>query len=110
MCMLYILFFFFKDTATTEIYPVLTHSFPTRRSSDLARDIQRDIAVPDHHRSGAVERGGQVGEIGVAVIPADECRRPDHAGQVRARNIERAIRWRAGRKQDRKSTRLNSSH
>src|SRR3546814_1153631 len=28
-------FFFFNDTATTEIYTVLTHSFPTRRSSDL---------------------------------------------------------------------------
>src|SRR3546814_1904242 len=27
--------FFFNDTATTEIYTVLTHSFPTRRSSDL---------------------------------------------------------------------------
>src|SRR3546814_18329589 len=27
-------FFFFNDTATTEIY-TLTHSFPTRRSSDL---------------------------------------------------------------------------
>src|SRR3546814_2416825 len=28
-------FFFFNDTATTEIYTYLTHSFPTRRSSDL---------------------------------------------------------------------------
>src|SRR3546814_12132305 len=27
--------FFFNDTATTEIYTYLTHSFPTRRSSDL---------------------------------------------------------------------------
>src|SRR3546814_2207036 len=27
--------FFFHDTATTEIYTYLTHSFPTRRSSDL---------------------------------------------------------------------------
>src|SRR3546814_16398118 len=31
-------FCFFNDTATTEIYTVLTHSFPTRRSSDLAPD------------------------------------------------------------------------
>src|SRR3546814_10855233 len=30
-----LLFFFFNDTATTEIYTYLTHSFPTRRSSDL---------------------------------------------------------------------------
>src|SRR3546814_16196725 len=29
--------FFFNDTATTEIYTYLTHSFPTRRSSDLLR-------------------------------------------------------------------------
>src|SRR3546814_7161903 len=28
-------FFFFNDTATTEIYTDWTHSFPTRRSSDL---------------------------------------------------------------------------
>src|SRR3546814_6709212 len=31
--------FFFNDTATTEIYTVLTHSFPTRRSSDLHRRL-----------------------------------------------------------------------
>src|SRR3546814_2337224 len=35
-------FFFFNDTATTEIYTVLTHSFPTRRSSDL--DVLVDVA------------------------------------------------------------------
>src|SRR5210317_1835274 len=29
-------FFFFNDTATTEIYTLSYHSFPTRRSSDLA--------------------------------------------------------------------------
>src|SRR3546814_9783067 len=29
-------FFLFNDTATTEIYTYLTHSFPSRRSSDLA--------------------------------------------------------------------------
>src|SRR3546814_15460514 len=28
--------FFCNDSATPEIYPDLTHSFPTRRSSDLA--------------------------------------------------------------------------
>src|SRR3546814_4067766 len=31
----YLFCFFFNDTATTEIYTYLTHSFPTRRSSDL---------------------------------------------------------------------------
>src|SRR3546814_15232320 len=29
-------YFYFNDTATAEIYTVLTHSFPTRRSSDLS--------------------------------------------------------------------------
>jgi hypothetical protein len=32
---------------------------------------------------------GEVGEIGMAVIPADERRRADHAGQVVARDAER---------------------
>src|SRR3546814_19437520 len=41
-----LLFFFFNDTATTEIY-TLTHSFPTRRSSDL-------VAVVDGRASIAV--------------------------------------------------------
>src|SRR5216117_4425444 len=30
-----LVFFFFNDTATTEIYTRKGHSFPTRRSSDL---------------------------------------------------------------------------
>src|SRR3546814_3329509 len=33
-CIFFFFLFFFNDTATTEIY-TLTHSFPTRRSSDL---------------------------------------------------------------------------
>src|SRR3546814_17818372 len=41
-------FFFFNDTATTEIYTYWTHSFPTRRSSDLL--IVMDIQLP--HISG----------------------------------------------------------
>src|SRR3546814_5312000 len=38
--------FFFNDTATTEIY-TLTHSFPTRRSSDLqpVRRVRPEIVV-----------------------------------------------------------------
>src|SRR3546814_15076988 len=35
LCVYLMSMFFFNDTATTEIYTVLTHSFPTRRSSDL---------------------------------------------------------------------------
>src|SRR3546814_18003076 len=44
------IFFFFNDTATTEIYTVLTHSFPTRRSSDLTSE-QIDDAIDAWHRS-----------------------------------------------------------
>src|SRR3546814_19695723 len=37
MChlLMFLLAFLFNDTATTEIYTYRTHSFPTRRSSDL---------------------------------------------------------------------------
>src|SRR3546814_14411550 len=43
--------FFFNDTATTEIY-TLTHSFPTRRSSDLFPRQPRRLAL---HERKAVE-------------------------------------------------------
>jgi len=36
--------------------------------------IERDIAVADDCCMGPAERGIEVGEIGVAVIPADELR------------------------------------
>src|SRR3546814_18583822 len=41
LCSSVICIFFFNDTATTEIYTYLTHSFPTRRSSDLRRARRR---------------------------------------------------------------------
>src|SRR3546814_8725877 len=55
--------FFFNDTATTEIYTVLTHSFPTRRSSDLKAPLEHQgvrprLAWPERARAMlAVERG-----------------------------------------------------
>src|SRR5258708_28244787 len=65
-CRLYSFFFFFNDTATTEIYTLSL----TRRSSDLAgirvaalseprclgagRAVLHYSAVRDHHRFGAV--------------------------------------------------------
>ena len=45
------------------------------------RAVERDIAVADHRRVGAAERRVEVGEIGMAVIPADELGRADDAGQ-----------------------------
>src|SRR3546814_226171 len=38
------MFVFFNDTATTEIYTYLTHSFPTRRSSDLVHAQNADVS------------------------------------------------------------------
>ena len=60
-------------------------------------DIERDIAVADHCRVGAAERRIEVGEIGVAVIPADERGRADHARQILAGDSELAVVRRADR-------------
>src|SRR3712207_7145903 len=82
-------FFFFNDTATTEIY-----TLPTRRSSDL----------------------GQAGRGAAAARPPDAARHP-HAPRPQQANLPsnrrlRPFRPQAGGRpvQDRKSTRLNSSH
>src|SRR3546814_20179994 len=49
------LFFFFNDTATTEIY-TYTHSFPTRRSSDLGAGGGRHATrTQGRHRDQAPE-------------------------------------------------------
>src|SRR3546814_16958807 len=94
-------FFVFNDTATTEIYTYLTHSFPTRRSSDLLKacrvqevhkldlaDLARLGVAGDHHRHRAVLADGErlraFGDVDV--------------GLKRIAVV------------DRKSTRLNSSH
>ena len=71
------------------------------RLGEDPRDVERDIARADHHRAGTVERRGEVGEIGMAVIPADERRRADHAGQVVAGDAERPVGGRAGREHHR---------
>ena len=46
------------------------------------RAIERDIAVADNHGIRAVERRIEVGEIGMAVVPADEFGRADDARQI----------------------------
>src|SRR4051794_17902443 len=56
-----------------------------------ARAIERDIAVADHRRVGAVERGIELGEFGVTVVPADEFGRADHPGQLLAGDSELAV-------------------
>ena len=66
-----------------------------------ARAIERDIAVADDRRVGAAERRIEVGEIGMAVVPADELGRADHAGQILARDAELAVVRRADRQDHR---------
>ena len=56
-----------------------------------AGDVERDIAVADDRRVGPVERRVEVGEIGMAVVPADELGRADHSGQILAGNAELAV-------------------
>ena len=50
------------------------------RERQHARDVEGDVAVPDHDRplAGEVER--EVLEIGVAVVPGDELGRGPGAG------------------------------
>src|SRR5436853_1845847 len=79
--------FFFHDPATTDIYT----SFPTRRSSDL------------HGRAGPAARPDEAGR---PRSTPQHVAGDDAAGQG-AISIQQAHR---GRRQDRKSTRLNSSH
>src|SRR3712207_8146321 len=83
-------YFFFNDTATTEIYT----SFPTRRSSDLRHLAAGDLPgrdLEDH----AVHLAAPAGR------PRPGPRGAAGGGQGRRRHPVAA---------DRKSTRLNSSH
>src|SRR5688572_31104278 len=85
-----ILFFFFNDTATTEIYTLSLHdALPIcPRTRHLSRPRLRR---PEHRRSvGPTWRRHPAGSHPV-------CRQPDVPRQ-------------AGTSRDRKSTRLNSSH
>src|SRR5687768_18270542 len=78
---LFPLFFFFNDTATTEIYTLSLHD---------ALPICRRDDVGVRERAGVDACGDQAGDVG----HVDEQERPDAVGDLG----------------DRKSTRLNSSH
>src|SRR3546814_14278227 len=89
-------FFFFNDTATTEIY-TLTHSFPTRRSSDLMLGHVRQRLPGAKWHAAGVSLGGNallkhLGETG------------ETTGLAAAAGVSVPMNL------DRKSTRLNSSH
>src|SRR3546814_11494840 len=101
-------FFFVNDTATTAIYTYLTHSFPTRRSSDLiGMPIIIEVRLDD--TPGVVFRVIEIIDIGDRRAPD---RRVLGGGRLDRFRIE--IEFSCGRARgihgDRKSTRLNSSH
>src|SRR5689334_11761250 len=56
-----------------------------------SRAVERDIAVADDRRMRPAERRVEIGEIGMAIVPADELGRADDAWQVLARNAEFAV-------------------
>src|SRR3712207_7166144 len=84
------MFFFFNDTATTEIYTLSLHdALPISRHGGLA------AAALAHEREGRALGDGEVDAV--------------HGAEDAARLArEEALQRRAG--EDRKSTRLNSSH
>src|SRR5690242_21486227 len=86
---MYSLFFFFNDTATTEIYTLSLHD---------ALPIYECIAS----RASDPRRGHE--PQGLRPVRATEC------GAGRARPRPRGGRRNGASRQDRKSTRLNSSH
>src|SRR5207248_10769614 len=77
-------------------------SFPTRRSSDLARDAERHCGSARRRPPPAVEAEGRA--RGRSRVAAEQTAEVSRARPQRARRR----RARCGR--DRKSTRLNSSH
>src|SRR3546814_16380423 len=98
------IFFFFECYGDHRDLHVLTHSFPTRRSSDLARDFrtrvrEAGVLVPDL----AYRRGLRWLTRYVSQDPSD-----DHGLAVQA--YAYYVLARANDMEDRKSTRLNSSH
>src|SRR3546814_3505882 len=92
---------------------VLTHSFPTRRSSDLMEQCDRDWHLvqvdPDRFLAGRVVARDRAGvhapdrQLGLARPEIDE-----RQARYRFREFRKLVL--AATCQDRKSTRLNSSH
>ena len=70
------------------------------REREHARDVEGDVAVPDHDGPLVREVEREALEVGVAVVPGDELGGGEGAGQILARNPEPAIRLRADRVDD----------
>src|SRR3546814_5790627 len=107
--------FFFNDTATTEIYTYLTHSFPTRRSSDLkARNIleRRMIfwSAELFVRAAGITAVGLLGAMAASIPASSPARAQDGPVVVNCFDEAHETVKRIPAKEDRKSTRLNSSN
>src|SRR3546814_1932672 len=102
--MIFLFYCFFNVTATTEIYTVLTHSFPTRRSSDLNAAAPQRWPLPARCRSGrACHRGsgsrdgsaarqGRVPGTGRPWRVADPCRPPDRRSEEHTSELQSLMR------------------
>ena len=60
-----------------------------------ARDVDRDIAVADHHRAAAGQVGRHLLEVRVRVVPTDEVDGGDTAGQLLTGDAQGAVGLRA---------------
>ena len=73
-----------------------------RREHEHAGDVERDVAVADHHRAlGRQQIELEIGVVGVAVVPADELGGGVRAGELFAGDAQRPVGGRAGRVDDR---------
>src|SRR3712207_8737684 len=92
--------FFFNDTATTEIYTLSLHdALPIFHVAGALELLEDDLV---HRRARVDERGAEDGE-GSAVLDVARCTE-ELLGRVQGARVD------AARQEDRKSTRLNSSH
>ena len=66
-----------------------------RRQREHARDVESDVAVPDHDGAIDVQVELELLEIGVAVVPGDELGGRPRAGEVLAGDAEPAVGLRA---------------
>src|SRR3546814_16910987 len=97
----------------------MTHSSPTRRSSDLAvraePHVFEEVLPGDPKRQRMIEAFARSQRLDQAtaedIALADDARAADHRDvAVRMHRIKQELRALAEPHQDRKSTRLNSSH
>src|SRR3546814_16870220 len=103
---MFVCVFFYANGYPLDLH-VLTHSFPTRRSSDLSR---RRVNTVRSTRAEAFLVGGVRTPMGRYGGVLASIRPDDLAALVMAELVVRTGIDPAALDQDRKSTRLNSSH